>query len=91
VDAAQFAKIPGVSITPSSASRRPCGRIWFVGFGAFAPESLVRSASRPYPGLFDSRSSSGIRGLLPKRQRTAVATTPPPCLRSVRVPKKKNG
>jgi hypothetical protein len=47
------AEILGVSITPSSASRRLCGRIWFVGDGAFAPESWVRSASRPYPGPFD--------------------------------------
>jgi hypothetical protein len=81
VDAAQSAKILGVSITPSSASQRLSGRIWFVGLGAFAPESLVRSASRPYPGPFDSRSSSGIRGPAPERQRTAVATMLPPCLR----------
>jgi hypothetical protein len=40
-------------------------RIWFVGCGAFAPEFLVHSASRPYPRHFYSRSSSGIRGLLP--------------------------
>jgi hypothetical protein len=30
------------------------------------PESWVRSASRPYHGPFESLSSSGIRGLLPK-------------------------
>jgi hypothetical protein len=65
VDAVQRAKILVVSITPSSASQRPCGRNWFMRFGAFAPEVWVRSASRPYPGPFDSRSSSGIRGLLP--------------------------
>ena len=70
------AEILGVSITPSSASRRLCGRIWFVGFGAFAPESWVRSASRPYLGPFDLRLSSGIRGPAPKRQRTAESGVP---------------
>ena len=87
MDPAQSAKILGVSITPSSASRL-CGRIWFVGFGAFAPESWVRSASRPYLGPFDSRGFAPFAGLLPNRQRTAVATMlPSPCPRaSVRAP-----
>jgi hypothetical protein len=57
VDAAQSAKILGISIIPSSASQRLCGRNWFVGDGAFAPESWVRSASRPYP-FFSIREDS---------------------------------
>ena len=80
MEADQSAKILGVSITPSSASQRLCGRIWFVGDGAFAPEVWVRSASRPYLGPFDSRGFASFAGLLPKRQRTAVATMlPSPC------------
>ena len=42
-------QIPSIPKIPSSASRRLCGRIWFGGDGAFAPEAWVRSASRPYP------------------------------------------
>jgi len=61
-----------------SAPWRFCARIWVEGDIAFAPESWVPSASRPFHfsirrNLRDSRFS-------PKRQRTAVATKlPPPC------------
>ena len=49
-----------------------CGRIWFGGDGAFAPEAWVGSAIQPYPAF---ALICVIRGLAPKRQRTAVDTT----------------
>ncbi len=87
MDAAQFAKILGVSITPSSASLRLCGRIWFVGDGAFAPEVWGRSASRPYLGPFDLRGFVPFAGRFQNGRGLPLLQCPPPCLRAfVRVP-----
>jgi hypothetical protein len=58
-----------------SAPWRLCARIWvWGGDGAFAPESWVPSARRPYL-FFSIRADSRDSRVGLKRQRTAVATT----------------
>ena len=58
-----------------SAPWRLCGRIWVCGGdGAFAPESWVPSARRPYL-VFSIRVDSRHSRAVPKRQRTAISTT----------------
>jgi hypothetical protein len=78
-DAARSEKEKPQSHTFTDPYKQGCSRnklIAPIRNSAFAPEAWVRSASRPYHFLIrvDSRHS---RACL-KRQRTAVATTPPP-------------
>jgi hypothetical protein len=53
-----------------------------VGDGAFTPEVWVRSASHPYH-FFRFAFIFWYSRAAPKRQRTAVSTTPPPRLRVI--------
>ncbi len=76
-------RIPCVAITTSSASWRLCGRNWVRGNAAFAVRSQngrglpLLQHHPPCPRASVRAPDFSIRGSLPKRQRTAVATTPP--------------
>ena len=64
-----------------------CGRIWFAGDGAFAPEAWVGSAIQPYPFFLIRADLRDSRACSKTAEDCRGYNAPPSCLRaSVRNP-----